>query len=565
MTVGFSAPLGFRGVSAVTEGETASSSSSALLVNQSTPAGLNYTPTTAQQGTTLNLLLNGLGTTWVNGVTTATFGSNNGLVVTALNVTSPTQATLSLTVQGTASVGFYTLTVTTDHGGGNIEQIIVPNSFTVAQGAAIITSVSPNQGTQATTLPISVVGQNTNFQNGVTTARFVLGGCGSSADPGINVTNVAVVDSTHATLSIAISSTAQTGLRTLCLATLGENVGYGNAFTVLSATPTLNGVSPVSGEQGQSLTLNIIGQFTHWVQGVTTATFGQGITVQSLAIDPNGTSATAIVLIDPLAFPGGRTVTITTGGEIVSGNLFSVARGPAILSSITPATANQGTQNLQVQILGQNTHWSPGITQFSITGANYDITVNGFQVQNATSAIAEISLSPTANLGTRTLFLSTGGEKCRVERRLPGDRRHSRHHADFALHGHARQHLGERADYRRLYAVDRGIDQCQCGFPGGPHARDGHHQQLHQHHGGSECEPHRRARFAHHHGADRLAGADRAHQRDQQLFAAAHALSFPGYRRACRWPGKRWTCISPGSTLTGSPARRTSYSARELL
>ena len=411
IVVGYTAPIGFRGVSVVTEGETAASSSSAVLVNQATPAGLNYTPTTSQQGTSLNLLLNGLGTTWVNGVTTATFGNNNGLAVTALNVTSPTQANLSLTVMGTAFVGYYSLTVTTDHGGGNIEQVNVPNSFFVSQGAAILTSVLPNQKMQGTTLPISVIGQNTNFQDGVTTARFVLGGCSnSSTDPGINVTNVSVSDAAHATLSVAISTTAQTGLRTLCLATQGENVGFGNAFTVLSATPTLNGVSPVSGVQGQSLTLNIIGQFTHWVQGVTTATFGQGITLQDLTIDPNGTSATAVVMIDPLAFIGARTVTMTTNGEIVSGSVFSVSAGPAILSSITPSSANQGTQNLQIQILGENTHWSQGITQFSITGANYDVTVNGFQVQNATSAIAEISLSPTANLGTRSIFMSTGGE-----------------------------------------------------------------------------------------------------------------------------------------------------------
>src|SRR5262249_6005047 len=71
---------------------------------------------------------------------------------------------------------------------------------------------------------------------------------------------------------------------------------------------------------------------------------------------------------------------------------------------------NQGTQNLLMQINGTGTHWSQGITQFGISGAGFDITVNGFQVQSPTSAIADITLAPAANLGTRTVYLSTAGE-----------------------------------------------------------------------------------------------------------------------------------------------------------
>src|SRR5207244_1332669 len=93
--------------------------------------------------------------------------------------------------------------------------------------------------------------------------------------------------------------------------------------------------------------------------------------------------------------------------EVVQGTLFSVAAGPAILSTINPTHANQG-QHILMTITGQFTHWAQGLTQFSIGGG--DIAVNGFLIQSQTSALADLTLSPTAGLGTRTVTMSTGGE-----------------------------------------------------------------------------------------------------------------------------------------------------------
>jgi 6-phosphogluconolactonase (cycloisomerase 2 family) len=411
MTVGYSAASGLRGVSAYTLGESAPSSSDLLLVNLSQSSSVNVTPTSGQQGTTLNLQVNGIGTRWVNGLTTASLGNNNGLTVNSFTVNNVSQqAVLNLTITGTTYVpGPYTLTITTNHSAGDIEIQTLNNVFSVAQGAAIITNVSPNSSAQGTTLNVSITGQNTNFRNGVTTAAFTPGGCPSINNTDVNVANVAAMDATHATLSVAVSTTAGTGLRSLCITTLGEFANFGNAFTVTPGIPTLNGVSPVSAQQGQTLTLNLLGQYTRWTQGVTTATFGQGITLQSLTVADN-THATAQISIDPLAYTGGRTVNVTTNTEVVSGGYFSVTPSAAILTSLSPTTANQGTQNLLMQINGNGTHWAQGQTQFQITGGNYDITINGFQVTSATSAIADLTLSPTAALGTRTIYLSTGGE-----------------------------------------------------------------------------------------------------------------------------------------------------------
>ncbi len=425
ITVGFAAATGFRNFRALTDGEVAPSFSNAVNVHPVTGT-INITPSSSPQGSTVDITVNGVGATHFNSLnTSATFGNNAGIVGLSsgnstlsgadITVNSLTQAVLHVRVLGTAVCcsGAYTLTITTNNVAGapaNIEQITLPLAFGVTQGAAIVTSVTPNQDTQGHSVNINVVGQNTSFKTGVTTAFLTTGGCNPASPAGAVVTNVTAADNLHATLALAIDVNAATGIRGLCMYTQGEFVGFLNAFNVLPGVPTMNGVGPVSGLQGQTLTgVTLLGNFTHWTTGganPTTVTFGQGITVSNLQVIDN-THATVDLVIDPIAQTGGRTVTVTTGTEVVTGPLFTVAPGPAILSSIDPTHANQG-QHILMQITGQFTNWAQGLTQFSIGGG--DITVNGFLIQSKTSALADLTLSPTAALGTRTVTMSTGGE-----------------------------------------------------------------------------------------------------------------------------------------------------------
>ena len=428
ISVSYSAATGYRGFTVTTLGQTALSDSDAILVNLTEPSGATITPTTAMQGTELNVQVQGIGTNWVNGLTAASFGNSNGLKVKSFTVNNATQqAVIDLVVAGTTYITVpyivpgplpYTLTITTQQG-SSLEQETLTNVFSVGPGAAIITNVTPTSGRQGSTENVTITGQNTNFQNGVTQALMTSGACPPYWSPyvDVNVANVMVTSATSAMLSVAVSSTAPTGLRNLCVFTLGESASYANAFQVLPGTPTLNGVSPVSGQQGQTgLQLSIIGQFTHWVQGATTATFGNGVTAASSPIYPAITTdpvtgnqtATVTVNIDPLSYVGPRTVTLTTGTEIVSGQLFSITKGPAEITTISPSMGNQGQQNLLIQVNGLDTHWAQGATGFQLTGDG--ITVNGFQVQSAVSAIADISISPTASLGARSVYISTSGE-----------------------------------------------------------------------------------------------------------------------------------------------------------
>src|SRR5207253_1581231 len=73
----------------------------------------------------------------------------------------------------------------------------------------------------------------------------------------------------------------------------------------------ITSVVPNSGQQGQqSLSVVLTGRSTNWEQGTSTANFGPGITVVSLAVT-SSTSATALLNIDSAAAPGTQTITLT--------------------------------------------------------------------------------------------------------------------------------------------------------------------------------------------------------------------------------------------------------------
>ena len=395
VTVLSTASVGFHDVTMSTDGEF-SSISQGFDVVQATPALLSSYPNSGPQDTTFNVQVLGRFTHWQTGVTTASYG--DGITVNSFTAIDSVTGLMNVTVSPLAYVDGWpcrSLIVTT-----NTEQVTLPSQFCVTRGAAVVTNVNPNAATQGQTLTVQVSGQNTHFVQGLTTANF---------GPGINAGNVVVSSPTLASVDIAVPSTAANGFHGVTMNTLGESAFLDQGFTVGPTTPTLNGVSPVSGQQGETLTLHVIGQYTHFVQGQTTATFGQGITLNSSIVVTSPTSFDADVTIDPITYPGGRTFTVTTGGEIVSGNLFSVATGPAIISQVTPASGNQG-QEVVLDITGQNTHWAQGFTQFSMPGLGYDIKVNFFVINSPTSATADITVSPTANLGLRSVYMVTGGE-----------------------------------------------------------------------------------------------------------------------------------------------------------
>jgi len=405
ITVLSTASLGFHTLTLYTAGEVVTLMQ-ALDIVSTTPVLLSTVPNQAQQGATLNIQVLGESTLW-GSTTTANFGT--GITVNSFLAQDSVTGLANITVDPLASVDVpipqscQTVTITT-----GTQQVSLPNQFCIVAGPAVVTAVSPTQTPLGTTLTVAVTGQNTHFRAGLTKASL-----GSD----INTSNVQVVDTTHATVQVAVPTTASVGLHAVTMSTLGENATLAQAFTVTPQNgPTLNGVGPVSGQQGQTLTgVQLIGQFTHWTSAPPSVTLGQGISVSNVVVQ-SPTSLTVDLAIDPLAQIGARTVTVTTqltgGAEIVSGQLFSVVAGPAIISAISPSTGNQG-QTVVLQITGQNTHWQQGLTQFYMPGVlDYlnDIRVNYVAVKSPTSMTVNLVIAPTALAGLRSIYLTTGGE-----------------------------------------------------------------------------------------------------------------------------------------------------------
>jgi Bacterial Ig-like domain len=387
------AATGARNVTVTTGGEVVTLNNG-FTVTAGTPVLTTVNPNTGVQGqTNENVTLTGQFTHWVQGTSTASFGA--GITVASLTVNSATSATAVLNIDPAAATGARNVTVTT---GGEV--VTLNNGFTVTAGTPVLTTVSPNTGQLGqTNESVTLTGQFTHWVQGTSTASF---------GAGITVVSLTVNSSTSATAVLNIDPAAATGARNVTVTTGGEVVTLNNGFTVTNGSPVLTTVNPNTGQQGQTNeSVTLTGQFTHWVQGTSTASFGAGITVASLTVN-SSTSATAVLNIDPAAATGARNVTVTTGGEVVTlNNGFTVTAGTPVLITVNPNTGQQGQTNESVTLTGQFTHWVQGTSTASF-GAG--ITVASLTVNSNTSATAVLNIDPAAATGARNVSVTTGGE-----------------------------------------------------------------------------------------------------------------------------------------------------------
>jgi hypothetical protein len=440
ITVLSTSPVGFAALTMTTDGEV-TTLQQAIDIEEGFPVLLATSPGGGEQGNNITLQVLGRFANWQAGATSAAF-NNNDIIVNSVTVFDSNNLTLNITVSPWAYVDFSTpcghvLTITT----GTVQEAGSTNNndaglFCVSQGAEEITSVLPLETIQGSTTSVTILGSATNFLAGVTQVSF--------GDPNFAVGEIVVNSLTSLTVPVAVSTSATHGFKTVTVTTYGQVASQQYAFTVSPGVGTLNEAIPNQAEQGApiitsptcstlpSCMVRLIGQYTHF-SSASTATFGAGITVQSISFVSN-TEVDAYITIDPLSYVGGRTVTVTTpdlscalqpptanfincnpgattgtGSEIVSANVFSIIPGPAIISNVAPNTGNEG-QEVVFNITGEASHWAQNFTQFYIAGAGYDITVNSVVINSPTSATVDISISPTANPGPRSVSMITDGE-----------------------------------------------------------------------------------------------------------------------------------------------------------
>ena len=125
-------------------------------------------------------------------------------------------------------------------------------------------------------------------------------------------------DPTHATAQITVLANAPLGYHVAGMTTGGEYVALTQALNIQQGTPALVISSPNAGGQGTTFNVQVVATQTHWQQGVTTASYGPDVIVNSFTVLDSAT-AMMNVTVAPLAYPGlCHPLTVTTGTEQVS-------------------------------------------------------------------------------------------------------------------------------------------------------------------------------------------------------------------------------------------------------
>jgi hypothetical protein len=374
ITISPAAIPGARNVSVTTPGGTAALPNG-FMVASASPTVTSLVPNQGGQGQTLIVTITG---TYLVAASSVSFGSE--ITVNSYSVDSDTQITANITVGDEAGPGLRDISVTTPGGTATLA-----NAFNVTQAPPGISSATPNQEIQGQTLDVTITG-----------ARFI-GSTSVSFGADITVNSFTVDSNTQITASITISSSATPGARTISITSPTGTGTLVNGFIVNQAPPAIIGVSPNQEIVGETLEVTITGTY---LTGATSVSFGAGISVNSFVVDSD-TQIRANITIDAGATPGLRDVSVTTpGGTDILPNGFNVSQGPPTIGSVSPTQGLQG-DTLNVTISGD---CFTGATSVSF---GPEITANGFTVDNPMQITANITISPSATAGLRSITVIT--------------------------------------------------------------------------------------------------------------------------------------------------------------
>ncbi len=293
--------------------------------------------------------------------------------------------------------------------------------YVVPAGPRVI-SVTPN----SSPLPnpncqVALVGENTHFVQGTTRVTvFKKDGTGITINgPGGGETTVQ--DSTHCTASLNIKSTATLGKWDIGVTNGGEVVApLRKGFTVEG--PAVTAVSPVSGRAGQTLQVDITGnERCSFVNGTSQAVFlrdGQPLNEDTELIVNSTTvidqrHCKANVTIRPWCDPGLLDVAVKefTKMSVPLEDGFRVTTHNPRILSVSPGAGLRGQRIAAVEIVGSDTSFE---NKKSTASFGSGITVNSTVVTDPTTAVANITISPSAAFGPRDVTVRTGTEEARI-------------------------------------------------------------------------------------------------------------------------------------------------------
>ncbi|MGH9719434.1 MAG: malectin domain-containing carbohydrate-binding protein [Bryobacteraceae bacterium] len=386
---------------------------------QAGPSILSMTPASAQPGQTVSVAINGQSTNFVAGTTVASFGAGTSVGGAAdgafglVTVTSATTARASVQISPSAAPGARTVAVMTGS-----EAVSLPGGFTIVAPLVNLSGATPNPA-QAGTSSVTVTAAN--FPSGTITASAItvlLEPATAGAGPTASTQATSITTPVNGTLQVTFvlpSSITVVAPTQYLISISGQTstTPFGTATKaslVMNPGASLSSVSPNSGPAGQLVSVTITGNGSHFVQGVTQANFGNGITVGSTVNGNDGnfgtvnvispTSATAQVKINNTATVGARSVTVRTGTEQVSFlNAFTVAPPLNLpLLTITSPAPSTIISTSAISVVG------------TINDPTATVVVNGLSATNSggTFTAGNVPLKEGSNLITATATNTQG-------------------------------------------------------------------------------------------------------------------------------------------------------------
>jgi hypothetical protein len=306
------------------------SAARAIQINNPQPIVRFISPSNGDQLQTLNVTVTGH--YFLSGISSLSIGA--GITVSSLAVVNDSVLTAQITISVTAGTGARDVVVTNAAPGGGSG--VLTNGFVVGiNPVPTLASVAPSSASRLQTL--NLVFRGANFLGGVTTVDL---------GTGVTVNTVTVDSSTRLSANITVQPTAQTGSRTVLVVNRPPGGGRDsilNGLTIVNPLPTLQRITPASGNLQQ--TLDLVFHGGNFIDGVTSVAMGQGITVNSTTV-LNDTDLVANITLGGTAALGQRSVSVSNvapGGGTSAGVSFTVdvpASGVPNLQSPPDSTRN---------------------------------------------------------------------------------------------------------------------------------------------------------------------------------------------------------------------------------
>ncbi len=292
------------------------------------------------------------------------------------------------------------------------------------RGNPLLTSYSPTQGTQGTTVTLTFTGAN--FTPRQPKVLF-------TPSQGLNVSSISAVSATQIVAQVQIAATAGVGSYRVDLQDADHDMIAGTPFNVVAAVkqqpacpngafaatceapaPTIKEMSPLSGKQGTTVVLTLSGANFAANESLqlipsTGLTIGHSNLLNANQVQTQITIAASAPL-------GPRAVTLLAGNyRTPAPNTFTVTPGlpnpqtaPMQILRLVPSQITAGAQNVDIAIEGKN--FVPGIQATFSVGAGVPAAVfaaGPARYVNSTEIHVTVNALATALPGGRDITLET--------------------------------------------------------------------------------------------------------------------------------------------------------------